>query len=87
MFPALNLEKVKMDSFKRVISFTYNPNKKCIYFRHYKITIQEAGVSNKFKQILAMTSNGTRKMPDLSHCQSFSEFFKIKNQNQDENEE
>lgn len=40
MFPNINLDKIKINNMKRVISFTYQPNKKCIYFRHYKIIFE-----------------------------------------------
>jgi hypothetical protein len=49
MFPAVDLDKVKTENLKRVISFTYTSKNKCIYFRHYKITFSESGVSSKFK--------------------------------------
>ena len=40
LFPNINLEKIKINNVKRVMSFTYQPNRKCIYFRHYKIMIK-----------------------------------------------
>ena len=36
---------------KRVMSFTYQPNKKCIYFRHYKLIMTEGGIENNFKSL------------------------------------
>ena len=49
MFPSINVDKINLSVIKRVLSFTYQPNKKCIYFRHYKIIIKEGGVDNSFK--------------------------------------
>lgn len=40
MFPSINLEKIKLQNIKRVLSFTYQTNRKCIYFRHYKLIIK-----------------------------------------------
>lgn len=37
LFPSLNLFKAKTENLKRVMSFTYRPKKKFIFFRQYKI--------------------------------------------------
>jgi hypothetical protein len=37
LFPSLNLFKAKTENIKRVMSFTYRPKKKFIFFRQYKI--------------------------------------------------
>lgn len=37
LFPSLNLAKAKTENLKRVVSFTYRPKKKFIFFRQYKI--------------------------------------------------
>jgi hypothetical protein len=60
MFPALCIERVDLQKMKRVISFTYQPNKKFIYFRHYKIVINEGGVSSTFQKLM------TQPKTDLS---------------------
>lgn len=52
MFPPINPEKVKIESLKRVICFSYNANKKVIYFRHYKIIVNEGGVDKSFAKLL-----------------------------------
>ena len=51
MFPNLNLDTIKISNVKRVMSFTYQANKKCIYFRQYKISIREGGMTGSFKQL------------------------------------
>ena len=61
---------MKIENLKRVISFTYQANKKSIYFRHYKIVTNESGISQSFKQIMSM--NGKKRI-DLSGFQSFAE--------------
>ena len=44
---SINLEKIKLENMKRVMSFTYQSNKKCIYFRHYKLVFEEGGVEDQ----------------------------------------
>lgn len=52
MFPPINPEKIKIDRLKRVVCFEYSPNKKMIYFRQYKIIVQEGGVDKNFAKLL-----------------------------------
>ena len=54
------------------MSFTYQPNRKCIYFRHYKIIIKEGGVSNSFKEL------AKNSQKDMSKFKSFSDFLNKK---------
>jgi hypothetical protein len=49
MFPNINLDKINIKTVKRVLSFTYQTNKKCIYFRHYRIIVNEGGINSSFK--------------------------------------
>ena len=69
LFPNINLDKIKIDAIKRVMSFTYQPNKKCIYFRHYKIVKEEGGVTKHFKELMKHAQK------DISKFKSFSDFF------------
>jgi hypothetical protein len=69
MFPAINPEKIKTERLKRVVSFTYVANKKMIYFRHYKIVVNEGGVSNNFAKLI------TQKSVDLSKFSSIGEYL------------
>jgi hypothetical protein len=48
MFPNINLNQINLSNIKRVISFTYQINKKFIYFRHYKIICKSKSYQNKF---------------------------------------
>lgn len=58
------------------MSFTYQTNKKCIYFRHYKVMISEGGVNDSFKQLL----KGPGK--DMSEYKNFADYLnKSQNQN------
>lgn len=45
MFPPLNMQTVKPEHLKRVISFTYRPENGCIYFRNYRIKLSSSGIS------------------------------------------
>lgn len=51
------------------MSFTYQNNKKCIYFRHYKLMIEEGGLQNSFKELLM------KDHQDISKFKSFAEFM------------
>jgi hypothetical protein len=48
LFPPINVETIHTERLKRVVVFTYSANKKMIYFRHYKIVVNEGGVSSGF---------------------------------------
>ena len=52
LFPSLNLTKAKTENLKRVVSFTYRPKKKFIFFRQYKIIQSEAGVNSSFQKLM-----------------------------------
>lgn len=56
MFPPINPEKIKTERLKRVVCFNYSANKKVIYFRHYKIVIQEGGIDRSFSKLLEQKS-------------------------------
>ena len=64
LFPSINLDKMQPSKIKRVMSFTYQPNKKCIYFRHYKLIIED-GTDNSFKELLK------KDQSDISNFRSF----------------
>lgn len=79
MFPAINPQKLKVERLKRVISFSYNANKKFIYFRHYKIIVEEGGVNKYFSTLLH------QKNVDLSKFNTIGEYLAtLKNNNQDQ---
>jgi len=64
---------------KRVISFSYNANKKFIYFRHYKIIVEEGGVNKYFSTLLH------QKNIDLSKFNTIGEYLAtLKNNNQEQ---
>jgi len=69
MFPSINLEKINLKTVKRVLSFTYQPNKKCIYFRHYRIIVNEGGINNSFKELTKQVHS------DMSKFKSFAQFL------------
>ena len=61
------------------MSFTYQPNKKCIYFRHYKLIIED-GTDNSFKELLK------KDQSDISNFRSFGQFLKKSQGNGTEND-
>ena len=69
MFPPINPEKLKPDRLKRVVCFSYTTNKKMIYFRHYKIVVQDAGVSGSFSKLI------TQKSLDMSKFTSIGQYL------------
>lgn len=76
MFPPINPEKLKPERVRRVICFSYNANKKMIYFRHYKIIINEAGVNTSFSKLL------TQKSIDLSKFATIGDYLATLNDGQ-----
>lgn len=76
MFPPINPEKIKIDRLKRVVSFTYVANKKMIYFRHYKIIVNQGGINSNFAKLL------TQKAVDLSKYNSIGEYLASLNSSQ-----
>lgn len=77
LFPNINLQKINIANVKRVMSFTFQKNKKCIYFRHYKIVVKEGGVSGTFKDLVKQTKT------DMSQFKSFSDFLTQSGNNSD----
>lgn len=77
LFPNINLQKINIANVKRVMSFTFQKNKKCIYFRHYKIVVKEGGVSGTFKDLVKQTKT------DMSQFKSFSDFLTQSGNNND----
>lgn len=57
------------------MSFTYQPNKKCIYFRHYKVVIKQGGVRGSFKQLVKESKS------DISQFKNFADYLKAQNGN------
>ena len=73
MFPPINPQKIKTESLKRVICFTYSSKKKHIYLRQYKIIINEGGVDRSFSKLLE------QKSLDLSQYSSIGEYLSTLN--------
>ena len=78
MFPPINPEKIKIDSLKRVVCFSYSANKKVIYFRHYKIVVNEGGVDKSFAKLVE------QKNMDLSKFSSIGEYLATLNTGKEE---
>lgn len=55
-----------------MLSFTYQTNKKVIYFRHYKVVINEGGLNHSFKELSSQVNK------DMSQFRSFADFLNNK---------
>lgn len=44
MFPPLNMQTVRPEHLRRVLSFTYREENGCVYFRSYRIKLESSGV-------------------------------------------
>ena len=80
MFPPLNPERVKVDRLKRVVSFTYHSKKKVIYFRHYKIVMNNSNGSD-------LTAILNQKNIDLGQFATFGEYINSLKRSQPQEED
>eukprot|EP00250_Pteridium_aquilinum_P028195 c36743_g1_i1 orf=587-1993(-) len=69
IFPAINVNTVKLATCQRVVLLSYDKETKLIEFRHYSITLQPVGVSRPLRKLVQ-----NRKIPDLRGLGDVSEF-------------
>mmetsp|Transcript_13437 Transcript_13437/g.15338 ORF Transcript_13437/g.15338 Transcript_13437/m.15338 type:complete len:389 (+) Transcript_13437:79-1245(+) len=67
MFPAINVQTVKLNQCKRVLLLHYIPDEDTIEMRHYTIRTKPKGVSKKLKPLLRS------KIPNLKNAKDISE--------------
>lgn len=79
MFPAIHINKAKLNQFKRCVVLNYNSEDQTIDFRHYNVRAVPTGLSKPVKKIVCA------KLPDLSKFQDISEYI-IKGGNMSESE-
>ncbi|KAL1558394.1 hypothetical protein AAHA92_08869 [Salvia divinorum] len=70
IFPAIDINTVKLASCQRIVLLSYNKDTKLIDFRHYSIRLQPVGVSRRVRKFVQ-----NRQAPDLSGLQDVSEFL------------
>ncbi|XP_078160213.1 PETER PAN-like protein [Carex rostrata] len=70
IFPAIDINTVKLSSCQRIVLLSYNAEEKLIDFRHYSIRLQPIGVSKRIRRIVQ-----NHQVPDLRNLQDVSEFL------------
>ncbi|XP_058008618.1 peter Pan-like protein isoform X2 [Hevea brasiliensis] len=69
IFPAIDINTVKLASCQRVVLLNYNKDTKLIDFRHYSIRLQPVGVSRRIRKFVQK-----HQVPDLRSLQDVSDF-------------
>eukprot|EP00850_Spirogloea_muscicola_P014756 SM000108S14200 [mRNA] locus=s108:158423:161406:- [translate_table: standard] len=70
MFPAINVQKVKLAACQRVLLLSYNAESRAVEFRHYSISAQPVGVSKPVRKLVQ-----SRALPDLGMLTDVGDFF------------
>ncbi|KAG2240048.1 hypothetical protein Bca52824_091168 [Brassica carinata] len=69
IFPALDINTVKLSTCQRLVLLNYNKDTKLIDFRHYSIRLQPVGVSRMLRKFVEK-----HEVPDLRNLQDVSDF-------------
>ncbi|KAI5675191.1 hypothetical protein M9H77_06141 [Catharanthus roseus] len=69
IFPAIDINTVKLSSCQRIVLINYNKETKLMDFRHYSIRLQPIGVSRKIRKFVQ-----NHQVPDLRSLQDVSDF-------------
>nr|XP_027114000.1 peter Pan-like protein [Coffea arabica] len=69
IFPAIDINTVKLSSCQRIVLLNYNKDTKLIDFRHYSIRLQPVGVSRRIRKFVQ-----NHQVPDLRTLQDVSDF-------------
>ncbi|KAK3021056.1 hypothetical protein RJ639_047303 [Escallonia herrerae] len=69
IFPAIDINTVKLSSCQRIVLLNYDKDKKLIDFRHYSIRLQPVGVSRRIRKFVQ-----NHQVPDLRSLQDVSDF-------------
>ncbi|GLU07380.1 hypothetical protein SLE2022_243400 [Rubroshorea leprosula] len=69
IFPAIDINTVKLSSCQRIVLLNYNEETKLIDFRHYSIRLQPVGVSRRIRKFVQ-----NHQVPDLRNLQDVSDF-------------
>lgn len=70
IFPAIDINTVKLSSCQRIVLLNYNKETKLIDFRHYSIRLQPVGVSRRIRKFVQ-----NHQAPDLRNLQDVSDFI------------
>ncbi|XP_070037718.1 peter Pan-like protein isoform X2 [Nicotiana tomentosiformis] len=69
IFPAIDINTVKLPSCQRIVLLNYNKETKLIDLRHYSIRLQPVGVSRRIRKFVQ-----NHQVPDLRSLQDVSDF-------------
>lgn len=69
IFPAIDINTVKLASCQRIVLLNYNKETKLVDFRHYSIRLQPIGVSRRIRKFVQ-----NHQVPDLRNLQDVSDF-------------
>lgn len=69
IFPAIDVNTVKLSSCQRIVLLSYDKETKLIDFRHYSIRLQPVGVSRRIRKFVQ-----NHEVPDLRNLQDVSDF-------------
>ncbi|KAG7017994.1 Peter Pan-like protein [Cucurbita argyrosperma subsp. argyrosperma] len=69
IFPAIDINTVKLASCQRIVLLNYNKDTKLIDFRHYSIRLQPVGVTRRLRKFVQ-----NHQVPDLRSLQDVSDF-------------
>ncbi|KAF4381391.1 hypothetical protein G4B88_029746 [Cannabis sativa] len=70
IFPAIDINTVKLASCQRIVLLNYNKDTKLVDFRHYSIRLQPVGVSRRIRKFVQ-----NHQVPDLRNLQDVSDFI------------
>lgn len=70
IFPAIDINTVKLSACQRIVLLNYNKETKLIEFRHYSIRLQPVGVSRRLRKFVQK-----HQVPNLSNLQDVSDFI------------
>ncbi|KAI4875021.1 hypothetical protein NFI96_013613, partial [Prochilodus magdalenae] len=79
MFPSINVHKVSLNSIKRCVLVSYDPESQEIEFRHYSLKVVPVGMSKGVKKIMQ------ERVPNMSKLEDISELL-LKGANLSESE-
>ncbi|CAM8977762.1 unnamed protein product [Rhodiola kirilowii] len=69
IFPAIDINTVKLSSCQRIVLLNYNKETKLIDFRHYSIRLEPVGVTRRIKKFVQ-----NHQVPDLRNLHDVSDF-------------
>ncbi|CAM8974989.1 unnamed protein product [Rhodiola kirilowii] len=70
IFPAIDINTVKLSSCQRIVLLNYNKETKLIDFRHYSIRLEPVGVTRRIKKFVQ-----NHQVPDLRNLQDVSDLL------------